>query len=558
MKLTRDEIVRRSRAVHGDKYEYGEYLGYNTKMRIICPIHGEFEQTPHCHINGHGCRKCFDDRRGKIRQEDTETFINKAKKKYGDLYDYSLVDYVNSRTNVKIKCNKCGLIFEQRPAKHLNANGCPQCSRKKVADGQRKGLAKFINDANEIHGGKYDYSQFVYVNSSTPGIIICPIHGPFKQAPNNHTGKQQQGCPECGRIRGNEKTSLTKDEFIKKARRVWGNLYSYDHVNYVNYHTKVFVTCRRHGDFAVTPCNHIQNESGCPKCANIDSKFEKGVSEYLNELGMLLKKHDRRVLPNRLELDLYDPITDIAIECDGIIWHNEKYRDKNFHINKTNLAADRGVRLIHIFEDEWRDKCDIVKSMLANIFGKTKRRIYARECQIKELTPHDKREFINQNHIQGDAQSRVNVGLYYKDELVSVMTFGPLRVNLGSHGSNGNWELVRFCNKLNTSVVGGASKLLKYFQRHYDYSRIVSYCDKRWSTGSIYKTLGFVHDHDSKPNYFYVVGSMRKNRFQYRKSELVKQGYPADKSEHEIMLERKIYRIYDCGTMVFYLTNDKK
>lgn len=552
MKLTRDEIVRKSRAVHGDKYEYGEYLGYNTKMKITCPIHGEFEQTPHDHIGGHGCRKCFDERSANERKLTTEKFIEKAKKKYGDTYDYSQVNYIDSKTKVKIKCNKCGLVFEQRPAKHLSTNGCPSCSRKSVADGQRTGLDEFVKRAREIHGDKYDYSQFVYINSGTRGTIICPIHGPFEQAPGNHIGRQEQGCPKCGRERGNKKTSKTREQFISDARKVHGGKYDYSKVVYINKNNKVIVTCPKHGDFLVSPGNHTLRESGCPKCVTHRSGWEKEVSNFVLSLCSDAEHSNREIL-NGKELDIYVPSKHIAIECDGLRWHNESHRDNDFHIRKTNDAENAGIRLIHIFEDEWIYKEDIVKSILSNILGKTKNSISARECEIRDVSPADKKKFIEENHIQGDAQSSVNIGLYHNNELVSVMTFGKPRLNVRSERVEGNWELIRFCNKLNTRVVGGASKLLKHFQRTHDYNRIVSFCDKRWSDGTLYGRLGFMHDHDSRPNYFYVVNTKRENRFKYRKSELVKQGYPSDKSEHEIMLERKIYRIYDCGTKVYYL-----
>ena len=131
------------------------------------------------------------------------------------------------------------------------------------------------------------------------------------------------------------------------------------------------------------------------------------------------------------------------------------------------------------------------------------------------------------------------------------MTFGIPRLNLGGKKEDGFYELVRFCNKINTNVIGGASKLFKHFIKEYNPKEVVSYSDKRWSLGLLYRILGFTHDHDSKPNYFYVDGLSRLNRFGFRKSVLVNEGFDKKKTEHEIMLERGIYRIYDCGTMVW-------
>jgi hypothetical protein len=135
------------------------------------------------------------------------------------------------------------------------------------------------------------------------------------------------------------------------------------------------------------------------------------------------------------------------------------------------------------------------------------------------------------------------------------MTFGLPRINMGGKKEEGSYELVRFCNKLNTNVVGGASKLFRHFVETMNPIGIVSYSDKRWSLGNLYKVLGFKHTHDSKPNYFYVDGMERKNRLGFRKSVLVNEGYDREKSEHEIMMDREIYRIYDCGTMVWKWKN---
>lgn len=552
MKYTTDDIIKMARKVHGDKYEYGEYLGYNTKMRIVCPIHGEFFQTPHSHLHGHGCRKCFDERNSKNRQMDTNSFVKKAKEKYGDLYDYSMVEYVDSKTKIKIKCNKCGCVFEQRPAKHLNTNGCPECAKFNSSLRQRSNIVDFVEKARKIHGDKYDYSKFVYVNNKTNGIVICPEHGEFNINPNAHLAGN--GCKVCGQERVKSKLKKSLEDFISDARAVFGDRYDYNHVVYVNHHTPVTVTCMKHGDFEVTPCNHLSNSSGCPKCGNIVSKWEKEIRTFIEDIGVNVIPSERKIL-NKKEIDIYAPDFRIGIECDGLLWHNEINKDKNFHFNKTKEAEKEGVRLIHIFEDEWKFKRPIVESMLRNIFGKNSRRIYARQCTLKEISPSEKSKFINENHIQGDTKSKVNLGLFLNGELVCVMTFGKPRVNLGHKAKEGQWELVRFCSKLGTSVVGGASKLLSYFKKKYSYDKIVSYCDKRWSIGNMYEKLGFVCDHESRPNYFYVIGLRRENRFKYRKDVLVREGFDKDKSEHEIMLERKIYRIYDCGTKVFVMEN---
>jgi len=167
-------------------------------------------------------------------------------------------------------------------------------------------------------------------------------------------------------------------------------------------------------------------------------------------------------------------------------------------------------------------------------------------------------KFLNDNHLQGKFGAKVKIGLYDNNELVSIMTFGDLRKNLGSTKEIGSYELFRFCNKLNTTVIGGASKLLKHFEKNHKPLSIISYADKRWSQGELYENLNFNLEGISKPNYFYIKGNKRENRFLYRKDVLVSEGYDINKTEKEIMKDRGYHRIYDCGTIKFkkeYLSN---
>ncbi len=245
------------------------------------------------------------------------------------------------------------------------------------------------------------------------------------------------------------------------------------------------------------------------------------------------------------------PEYNLAIEFNGLYWHSEIYKDKNYHLNKTQQCEAKKIKLIHIFEDEWLFKKDIVKSRLINILGLTPNKIYARKTIIKEISPKESKEFLDFNHIQGNVNAKIKLGLYYDNELVSIMTFGKGRIIMG--GNSNQYELLRFCNKLNTTVIGGADKLLKYFIKTYQPKEIISYADRRWSQGDLYEKLGFNFIHNSKPNYFYINQNIREYRFKYRKNILVKEGYDINKTERDIMLERKIYRIYDCGAKLYKL-----
>jgi hypothetical protein len=249
-----------------------------------------------------------------------------------------------------------------------------------------------------------------------------------------------------------------------------------------------------------------------------------------------------------MEIDVYIPELKLGFEFNGLYWHSEIYKEKNYHLDKTKLCNDQGISLFHIWEDDWLYKQDIVKSMILNKLGKTLNKIFARKCIIKIVDDNKLvKDFLETNHIQGFVGSKIKIGLFYNDELVSLMTFGNLRKSLGQKSQEGSYELLRFCNKLNTTVVGGASKLFKYFLNNYDVKQVTSYSDLSRSNGNMYKQLGFTLQHNSDPNYYYIIDGIRKHRFNFRKDKLVKEGADPLKTEIQIMNEKGFYRIFDCG-----------
>jgi len=190
-RLTTEEFIKRSKNIHNNKYDYSlvEYKNNYTNIKIICSIHGIFEQKPNYHLSGSGCPECS----GK-KKSNTKDFIEKAKAIHDDKYDYSLVEYKNNSTKVKIIC-PIHSVFEQRPNSHLNGNGCKKCGINKRVDKQRNTIKYFIEKAKAIHDDKYDYSLVEYKNNSTKVKIICPIHDIFEQRPGDHL--KGCGCSKC-------------------------------------------------------------------------------------------------------------------------------------------------------------------------------------------------------------------------------------------------------------------------------------------------------------------------------------------------------------------------
>jgi len=540
------DVLEKFREIHGDKYNYysDTYSGSANKMKIRCNICGyEFEQTPNKHLLGRGCPNC-----GKTKLWTNEQFINAVENKFPEQFTFEKTKYINQRTPIVITCKKHGDI-EVNPKTFLNGGGCKFCQKEKREEFKNS----FSERARKVHPieEELDYSKSEYVDYHTKIKIICHKkdeygveHGEFWQTPAHHLNGE--GCPKC---KGN--TKMNGYDFVIKAKKVHGDKFSYFEEKYIGYNENTDIKCNTCGRiFQQTPHNHLKGE-GCPYCICNISKPEIDISDFISQFADI-STNNRKILNNSKEIDILIPSKNIAFEYDGLVWHSEKFgKDKNYHLNKTKECLNNGIQLYHIFEDEWIYKREIVVSKIKNIIGITENKIFARKCIIKEITDIDTKTFLNANHLQGYCNSKYRYGLYYNDELVSVMTFGHLRKNLGSKGNNNEYELLRFCNKLNTTVVGGASKLLKYFIKSIQPNRIISYADKRWSNGNLYRKIGFKQLKDSEPGYFYVVGQHRENRFKYRKDALIKEGYDKNKTEHEIMLERGIYRIYDCGMMAF-------
>lgn len=298
----------------------------------------------------------------------------------------------------------------------------------------------------------------------------------------------------------------------------------------------------------------LRNHEICLICNPPGSAQQRDLQEFVKGLideGEEIKFNDRKVFSGELELDIFLPKRNCAIEYNGLYFHSDDRLENTYHLRKSLRCEEKGIHLIHVWEDDWLYKTDIVKSRIRNLLGKNEIKIFARECEIFEVSFQEAKEFLIENHIQGWCVSKHNIGLFHEGNLVSLMTFGDLRANLGSKAEEGKFELLRFCNKINHSVVGSASRLLNYFETTYKPDEILSYCDRSWSNGKIYETLGFEKLRASSPNYFYVIDGKRENRWKFRKDQLVKEGFPPEKTEKEIMSERGISRIYDCGNLVF-------
>lgn len=554
-RLTQSDFIEKSKAAHGSKYDYSRslYVSSSVKVKIICPTHGEFEQLPSDHFRGNGCQQCARLENGKNKRITTDDFLTRCKLKHGDLYDYSEVDYKTSNDKITIICRNHGR-FEQLPNVHLSGIGCRKCSYDVRKDALRDDANSFIKKAKNVHGDAYNYSSVVYASYDQPVDIECKTHGIFKCIPSLHVNSAS-GCPRCKGEKLSKLNRSNTDDFIKKSILKHGELYDYSIVDYTIAHDKVDIICKTHGAFQLRAYDHL-NGRGCQKCSKSETKAELELREFLSNLGISFIKNDRTLI-NPLELDIHVPDHKLAIEYNGHYYHSEIHgKDRQYHLSKTKLCETQSVRLIHIFEGEWINNKHLIKHKLKNIFKLNQYKIFARKCEIREISKDVKKKFNEKYHIQGDTASCLNLGLFYKNRLVQVMTFSKLRKSLGNDNKDGHYELARVASVKGFNIIGGSSKLLKYFERTYNPVYLLSYADRRWSVGDVYHKLGFKLTKISQPNYWYFHKSdtlKLYHRYKFAKHRLsnLLDNYNPDKSEWLNMMDNGYDRIWDCGNYVF-------
>ena len=284
---------------------------------------------------------------------------------------------------------------------------------------------------------------------------------------------------------------------------------------------------------------------------NSGTSQEIHVRELLDRYNIEYVVNTKSIL-NGLELDVYIPSHHIAIECNGVYWHSTRHKIKDYHYNKMLMCREKGIQLLTIWQDWDVNKRDIVDSIILSKLGIYSKRIGARSCKIKEINSSICSEFLNKNHIQGKVKSNVRIGLYYKNELVAVMTF--TKNNSRFMGSKEQWTLSRFCSSLHTQVVGGAMRLLKYFINHYSPESINSFASNDISNGALYKNLGF-EEGSHNDSYWYINPHtyQRYHRYSFNKRDLVRSGEDPNLTEEIIMLNKGYCKIYDCGTTKYTL-----
>lgn len=499
-------------------------------------------------------------------------FIKKAKEIHkGENLDYSEVVYVNNRTPVKIidhDLDENGEEygeFWQTPSNHLKGQSHPLKRALKIKKKRSHSQEEVIERFKQVHKGEnLDYSKVEYKNMHTKVCIIDhdldengEEYGEFWQEPVVHL----KGCghPKKGKNKQVKSMYSNTEEFVERGKKIHSDKdYDYSKVSYVNSRTKVKIICNKkdknnkmHGEFEISPDNFLQGK-GCYKCGNHLSYAENEISDMVLNAGISVIRNDRTIL-NGKELDIFIPSKNIAIEYHGLRWHSEKFKThKYYHLNKLEECNNIGIKLIQIFEDEYKHNKHLVLTKISHIIGIQKEltKIAGRKCQIQEITIDDAKLFLNQFHIQGFAPSTIYLGSYYNNKLIAVMTFKK------ENNKSNNWELNRFASDYNYICQGVGGKLFKYFIRNYDPLMVKSFADRRWTIdvdNNIYVQLGFSFEGASRPDYRYTTGSdTRIHKFNFRKQILHKKyGLPLTMTETEMTKALGYYRIWDCGLIKY-------
>jgi hypothetical protein len=506
--------------------------------------------------------------------------------------------YISLTSPLKFLCRKCNFIFERSLSNMRDSKYCPQCKQriKRKNNIEKYGMSDVshlsrqekVKLFNQKKYGVYNVSQVkeIKIKKKQSAQDKYGVDNPFqskqvrdkfKKTIQDKYGvdnpfqsekiknKSKKTCLEKYGVKNPSQSIKIKSQamikqkitnFKKVISRITEVEPLFDVDTYDGVENKKY-------EFHCKECNtdfRASIDNGklpiCRKCnpTRYTSKGELALLEYIKSIYSGIIIHQERKIIENTELDIYLPTEKIAIEYNGLYYHSELFgKERNYHLNKTEKCKRKGIFLIQIFEDEWIFKKNIVKQRLKHILNKDNDKIYARNCIVQKISYQDKKKFLEINHIQGNDTSFFNTGLFYKNELVALMTFSKPRIALGIiNKNNGLYELSRFC--MSKNIIGGAGKLLKYFERNINPKKLYSYADRRWSNGNLYLTLGFKLDSMTSPNYWYFNKNsipMREHRFNYRKSKLLKEGYDENLTEWQIMQIKKYNRVWDCGNFKF-------
>lgn len=529
-KLTTEQFIKKAVEVHGFRYDYSKiiYKNYSTKVEIVCSEHGSFFQSPERHLLGRGCthKECLKEKREQTCIEKYGVSIaakskevsEKIRKTHKEKSDDEKLEILRKQQETCLKRYQAKTPFESESCKEKRRQTMIETYGSEFALQNEECLSKAKESNKKTLLERYQVEHNFMLSAV---IEKRKKNWVKKYGVENHS--QKHISKEVLELL-NDKDWLidqhyNKEKTISKIAEelnIWPSLLS-------TYYKKLNIEVKK---FLV-------------------SRPEKEILEFIKQYTENVISFDRTIL-NRKELDIYLPNYNLAIEFNGLYWHSEKYKDQFYHINKTNECKEKGIRLIHIFEDEWEYKQKIVKSIILSKMNIFEEKIYARKCKIKNVNDSDIRKFVEENHLQGNCPASNYYSLWYEEKLVSVLSINKSRFE------KGKMEIVRFVTKNNIQVIGGFSKLLKEAKK--EFVELYSYTDLRYFTGEIYNDFG-VLIRRTNPGYFWTKGLKRISRYKTQKNKLYKllENFDENESEAENMIKNGYLRIFDCGNDLYKL-----
>lgn len=421
-----------------------------------------------------------------------------------------------------------------------NNSGCPYCSGHRLLPGSNDVASSRPDLLSSWSEKNTQAPNEVFKNSRTKVLWVCEKGHEWISSVNYRS--DGHGCPYCASKRVlpgyNDLLSCFPDiakQWSSRNEDSPGKVIAQSNKKY-------WWVCEEGHEWEVSPNNRVSYNSGCPLCVSHISKPEDELFSFIYSLWEdppEIFRSKRNIIPPK-ELDLYIPSLNIAIEFNGIYWHSEKYKEKDEHFNKTQMCNEKGITLIHIWEDDWIYRKEIVKQLIRHKLGKvTGETVYARKTKVVPLSRKEISVFLNKHHILGATTGTYYLGLKYQDRIVAVTVLTRRKNTL---------TLDRYATSC--SVPGGHSKLVSWVEKNLEYKTLVTFADLCLSNGDLYEKTGWKKDSILAPDYKYLVGTTRVHKFNYR---LKRFRNDPDLLWAEGMTERQLaelnglVRVWDCG-----------
>jgi very-short-patch-repair endonuclease len=448
--------------------------------------------------------------------------------------NYTPFVYNGFKTKITYKCPSCGCekssTYENiKDGQHLL---CVSCASKKSLTQSQEIAEKRLSDIG------IKFKPFEYIGTRGKIITQCPICEEWKESTyNDIINKNSVNCKKCSNKQNTPYKTLTQSVVEERLRDI--NV-DFNNFEYNGIATKIECVCPICNEPFTTTYEYIYGKGSkiCRRCQYLTSTDENELKDFIKSLGFEIEENKRIA---KKEIDIFIPSLNIGFEYNGTYYHNDKQKHRKYHYEKTSLCHDNGIRLIHIWDYEWLNNNHQIKSYIKAQLGLCEHRIYARNCEIREISLKEVITLLDY-HQQKITTAKHYIGLFHNNELVLTMLFGyPYHKNVAE------WEVKREICKEGYLIIGGKSKVFNYFVRKYSPKSVVSYVDRNKFTGKSYQIMGFTLHH---------IINERSDWVEPKTLKFIKRSPAIHKKMKELYDNNKMYRIYDSGRYCFLWKKD--